>query len=73
MEPDERLERIRQARAGYDRARAKLFREIRDGLADGEALPEAQRRKLGPSVISRASGFTREYIAKIRDGKADPG
>jgi len=72
MEPDERLERIRQARAGYDRARARLFREIRDGLADGEALPEAQRRKLGPSVISRASGFTREYITKIRDGKADP-
>jgi hypothetical protein len=73
MEPEERLERIRLARTAYDRARAKLFREIRDGLAEGEALPEAQRRKLGPSVISRAAGFTREYIAKIRDGKADPG
>ena len=72
MEPDERLERIRQARAGYDRARTRLFREIRDGLTEGEALPEDQKRKLGPSVISRASGFTREYITKIRDGKADP-
>ena len=70
MEPDERLEQIRQARAGYDRARARLFREIRSAFADGEALPEEQRRKLGPSAIHRASGFTREYIAKIRDGKA---
>jgi hypothetical protein len=73
MEPEERLERIRLARTAYDRARAKLFREIRDGLAEGEALPDDQKRKLGPSVISRAAGFTREYIAKIRDGKADPG
>ena len=72
MEPDERLERIRQARAVYDRARTKLFREIRDGLAEGEALPETEKRKLGPSVIGRAAGFTREYVAKIRDGKADP-
>lgn len=69
MEPDERLERIRQARAVYDRARARLFREIRDGLTEADKLPEEQKRKLGPSVMSRASGFTREYIAKIRDGK----
>jgi hypothetical protein len=73
MEPDERLERIRLARTAYDRARAKLFSEIRDGLKEGDALPDDRKRKLGPSVISRASGFTREYIAKIRDGKADPG
>lgn len=73
MEPDDRLERIRQARTAYDRARTRLFREIREGLAEGEKLPEGERRKLGPSVISRAAGFTREYIAKIRDGKARPG
>jgi hypothetical protein len=72
MEPDERLERIRKARVVYDRARANLFREIRDGLAEAAQLPENQQRKLGPSAIHRASGFTREYIAKIRDGKADP-
>lgn len=69
MEPDERLERIRRARADYDRARTKLFREITDGLAEGEALPERERRKLGPSAIGRAANFTREYISKIRDGK----
>ena len=73
MEPDERLEQIRQARTAYDRARARLFREIRAAFDEGGKLPEGQRRKLGPSAIHRASGFTREYIAKIRDGKADPG
>jgi hypothetical protein len=71
MEPDERLERIRKARVEYDRARLRLFREIGDGIAEGEALPYAERRKLGPSAIGRAAGFTREYVAKIRDGRAD--
>jgi hypothetical protein len=70
MEPDERLERIRRARSEYDRARTKLFREISEGLADADALPEDQKRKLGPSAIGRAASFTREYISKIRDGKA---
>jgi hypothetical protein len=67
MEPDERLERIRKARGEYDRARSRLFREIRDGLAEGEALPASEQRKLGPSAVGRAAGFTREYVAKIRD------
>jgi hypothetical protein len=71
MEPDERLKRISTARAEYDRARTALFREISDALAESEALPEEQKRKLGPSAIGRAARFTREYIAKIRDGSAD--
>ncbi|WP_228567100.1 hypothetical protein [Nocardia sp. SYP-A9097] len=50
---------LRAKRAAYDLARAKLFAEISAALADGE----------GPSSIARESGFTREYIAKIRDGK----
>ena len=69
MEPEERLERIRKARGEYDRARTRLFREINDGLAEGEALPEKEKRKLGPSAIGRAAGFTREYVSKIRDGQ----
>ena len=73
MEPDERLERIRIARAEYDRARTALFQEIGAGLTEGEALPEDQKRQLGPSAIGRAAGFTREYIAKIRDGSAGQG
>jgi hypothetical protein len=69
MEPDERLERIRRARARADRARVDLFTEIREGLAEGEALPDKEKRKLGPSAIGRAAGFTREYISQIRDGR----
>jgi len=69
MNPEDRLERIRKARAEYDRARTRLFREIKEGLAEGEALPEDRKRELGPSAISHASSFTREYIAKVRDGK----
>lgn len=69
MEPDERLDRIRRARAEYDRARTRLFREISEGLDEGKALPEDQKRKLGPSAIARAANFTREYIAKIRDDR----
>lgn len=50
---------IEQARNAYDEARTQLFATIRAALADG----------VGPSQIARKSQFTREYIAKIRDGK----
>ena len=69
MEPDERLERIRRARARLDRARAALYAEIREGLADGEKLPKSERRKLGPTAVGKAADFSREYVAQIRDGK----
>jgi hypothetical protein len=69
MTPDERLAQIAKTRAEYDRVRERLFRQIKEGLADGEQLPEKERRKLGPSAIGRAANFTREYIAHIRDGK----
>jgi hypothetical protein len=72
MEPEERLQQISEARADYDLARAKLFREIRQGLTEAATLPDDQKRKLGPSAISNAARFTREYIAKIRDGKTGP-
>jgi len=70
MEPSERLDRIRKARGRYDRAKTDLFSEIKEALREGEALPEGEKRQLGPSAIGRAAEFTREYIAKIRDGKA---
>lgn len=50
---------LRAARAAYNEADAHLLAEIRRAIAAG----------LGPSAIARASGYTREYIAKIRDGK----
>lgn len=54
---------ITKARAEYDRARTKLFAAIRAALDDG----------VGPSAIARQSKFTREYVAKIRDGKGPRG
>ncbi|MBC9730974.1 hypothetical protein H8R17_41795 [Streptomyces sp. TRM68367] len=52
-------EEIRRAKTAYDEARKKLFATIKAALAEG----------IGPSTIARDSGFTREYITKIRDGK----
>jgi hypothetical protein len=68
--PEDRLAQIRKDRADYDRARARLFRHIGEALDDAAVLPEADRTKLGPSAIARAASFTREYIAKIRAGRA---
>ena len=63
---DDRGRRIEQARAEYDRAeqaytdaRRTLFDEILAALDEG----------MGPSAAGRHSGFTREYVARIRDGK----
>ena len=71
VEPADRLEQLRKDRADYDRARERLFRHIGEALADAEALSGDRKRELGPSAIARATSFTREYIAKIRDGRAD--
>jgi hypothetical protein len=69
--PEERLAQIAKDRADYDRARDRLFRHIGEALDDAGALPEADKRRLGPSAIARAADFTREYISKIRDGRAE--
>lgn len=59
MTEEETLARIRKARARLDRARSDLFAEIRVALEEGTR----------PSEIARAAEFSREYIAKIRDGR----
>ena len=56
-EPDELDWRIQRARKRYDTARDHLMALI------GEALDAGR----GPSRIARHAGWTREYIAKIRD------
>jgi hypothetical protein len=58
-EPDELDRRLARARRQYDRAHTALLDTIREALAVG-------RR---PSRIARHTRWTREYIAKIRDGK----
>lgn len=50
---------LRQLRDDYDNARKALMAGIRKHLAAGET----------PSRIGRSVDWTREYIAKIRDGK----
>ncbi|MBF6072917.1 hypothetical protein [Nocardia farcinica] len=52
-----------------------MLRLPREDLLDraGELAPDRGRggagAQVGPSAIARYSDFTREYIARIRDGK----
>lgn len=55
----EEIPELRKLRNEYDRARANLFAGIRKHLKEGR----------GPSEIGRSVDWSREYIAKIRDGK----
>ncbi|WP_331725512.1 hypothetical protein OG596_38255 (plasmid) [Streptomyces sp. NBC_01102] len=59
----EAREAVRDAKVAYDQARSAFFGAIKKALAAG----------VGPSDLSRDSGFTREYVAKIRDGKGPKG
>lgn len=58
-EPDEFDRKLEQARQRLDTAHADLMKLIREALSAGR----------GPSRIARHAGWTKEYIAKIRDGK----
>ncbi|WP_123471901.1 hypothetical protein [Streptomyces sp. CEV 2-1] len=60
---DELSAAVEKARATYDEARSELFTAIQAALDGG----------VGPSELARRSKFTREYIAKIRDGKGPKG
>lgn len=59
-EPNDRDRRLEQLRGDLDKAHAALIAAIREDLAEGKT----------PSRIARHAGWTREYIGKIRDGKA---
>lgn len=54
---------VQDTRARYEAARATLFAAINAALKCGVA----------PAPVARASGFSRTYIAKIRDGKGTKG
>lgn len=64
---DERLERIRQLRAELDAKRAELFAEIHDAFHENRGLPQVRGWL---AKVAKASNFTREYVAQIRDGRA---
>ena len=61
-EPDELDKRIERARKRMDDGRTDLLAGIREALAAGRA----------PSRIGRHARWSRDYIAKIRDGEAAP-
>jgi DNA-binding phage protein len=58
-EPDELDQKIARARKRMDGGRADLLTAIREALEAGR----------GPSRIARHAGWTREFIAQIRNGK----
>ena len=59
-EPDDLDRRIERARGKMDAGRADLMTAIREALADDRS----------PSRIGRYAHWSRDYISKIRDGKA---
>jgi hypothetical protein len=59
-EPDEVDLKIERARARMDRGRVDLISAIREALDAGR----------GVTRIGRHAGWSREYIAQIRDGDA---
>ncbi len=65
-----RLQRIRALRAQLDEVRAELFAEIRDAFPENRGEPQVRGTL---ARVAAASGWTREYVAQIRDGKVQPG
>jgi hypothetical protein len=59
-EPDDLDKRIERARGKMDAGRTELLAAIHEALATGR----------GPSRIGRYAHWSRDYVAKIRDGKA---
>lgn len=64
---EERLKRIQQLRGELDAKRAELFAEIHDAFHENRGEPQVRGWL---SKVAKASDYTREYVAQIRDGKA---
>jgi hypothetical protein len=62
----ERLERIAELRDKIAALRAEYFREIHDAFHENRGEPPVRGWL---AKVSKASGFTREYVSQIRDGK----
>lgn len=66
MTDQERLERIEALRKRMDNDRAEILSLIRDVFPEKRGEPLVRGRLT--EVVDR-SGWTREYVAQIRDGK----
>ncbi|MGJ6968765.1 hypothetical protein ACSDR0_43360 [Streptosporangium sp. G11] len=65
---DERLERIHTLRKELDAKRTELFAEIHDAFHENRGQPQVRGWL---AKVAKASNYTREYVAQIRDGKAN--
>ncbi|MGW3365939.1 hypothetical protein ACWDOR_23700 [Streptosporangium canum] len=63
---DERLQRIQTLRAELDAKRTELFTEIHDAFHENRGKPQVRGWL---AKVAKASDYTREYVAQIRDGK----
>ncbi|TMR18543.1 hypothetical protein ETD86_21580 [Nonomuraea turkmeniaca] len=65
---EQRLERIREIKARMDADRAELFALIREVFPENRGEPPVRGRL---TEVVKASGWTRTYVADIRDGKIE--
>lgn len=65
----ERLARIAELRARIDDARAELFTLIPAVFPETRGEPPVRGRL---TEVVKATGWTRAYVADIRDGKVKP-
>jgi hypothetical protein len=63
---EQRLDRIREIKARMDADRAELLTLIRDVFPETRGEPPVRGRL---TEVVKASGWTRTYVADIRDGK----
>lgn len=63
---EERLQRIATLRSELDAKHAELFKEIRESFHENRGQPQVRGWL---AKVAKASDYTREYVAQIRDGK----
>ncbi|MEV8439131.1 hypothetical protein AB0425_17290 [Actinosynnema sp. NPDC051121] len=72
----QRYDRIAKARADLDEALARaeeLRQELYEAVRDAFPETHGQQPKRGVlTEVTRRSGWSREHVAQVRDGKAAP-
>lgn len=66
MEDAEKIAEIRQCADRIEQDRARIFELIPQVFPEKRGEPKVRGRL---TEVVEASGFTREYVARIRDGK----
>jgi hypothetical protein len=66
---EQKIEEIRELTKRMAADRARIFELIPQVFPEKRGEPPARGRL---TEVVKASGFTREYVARIRDGKVTP-